>query len=284
MYNIDKLNDAYIAYNIDTRENLEQMVYRQLGSIIKESQEDIERLSKQDPSYITYDRIMQIYDENNSSFDYKKTIILESLKNNFISTMYRAPIGLIYAEVENDEQAWHEMLNCIKSRDGLLISLEEWNELDMKHYLLLLVKKAFEMCNVNENLIEMLPYEECDESKFDLKKYRFYKVDNECKKNDKLNYVYIENKDFEEIAKKNKNAQIIVGDYEEVVKTLGSNKHNAVSIYTHDMKLAYKMMTQIHADNILINTDISFAKEITDENDGYLVNKHVMYEYINVVK
>lgn len=283
MYNIEKINEAYTTYNCDNRENLEQQVYHQFGSIIQESKEEIERLSNYNDSYIKYDRIMQIYNENDKNFEYKKNISSEKLNNNFISVVYKAPIGLIYAEVDTDEQALIEILNCIKNRDGLLLSLADWNEFDMKHYLLLLAKKALSMYEISENLIEMVPYEECDESEFDLKKYCFYKNEKEYKENDKLNYVYIENSYFDKVARENRNATILVGEYEDVIKDLSINKHNAIAIYTHDLKLAYQMATQIRAENVLINTDISFAKEIVEEDNDYLMNKHVMFEYTNII-
>ena len=62
--NIDAIKEAYINYNIDTRENLEVKVYSQLGSILREAKEEIESLAKQNSSYITYEKIMELYNEN----------------------------------------------------------------------------------------------------------------------------------------------------------------------------------------------------------------------------
>jgi hypothetical protein len=55
----------------------------------------------------------------------------------------------------------------------------------------------------------------------------------------------------------------------QISEELGENNHNAIAIYTRDMKVAYEMIAELKADNILINTDVSFAKELT-KIDNYL--------------
>ncbi len=283
MFKIDNMKAAFVSYNTDDREDLEKLVYKQLGSIIKESKNEIDRLSSFNKKFLTYDEVLKLYESNEEHFEFKERISSEMYDNGFISTMYKAPIGLIYSEIKSDKEAFIEMLNCIKSRDGLLISIDDLNEYDMKHYLLLLVKKSLEMCNLDSNLIEMLPYKECNETDFDKKKYRFMEDKKIDLINDEMDYVYIDSADFEDEARKNRYVDFIYSSDEQAVKKLMERKHHAISIYTHDLKKAYKLISEFRADNFLINTSIEFAKNMTPIDSDYLSSRHVVFEYPKIL-
>jgi hypothetical protein len=57
-------------------------VYEQFGSVIKESKEEITRLSKLGSEYITYERILEIYNELSDVFVHDAMIRLRHVAIN----------------------------------------------------------------------------------------------------------------------------------------------------------------------------------------------------------
>lgn len=278
MYDIKKMTNACLEYNLDTRPQLEEQVYLQFEKVIEESQEEFEKILSINKSSLTYERIKQLLAENKEEFLYKKDISSIVLSNGFISTQFRTSIGNRYAEVESDEEAFLEIINCLKNRDGLALSVTDWNEYDVKHYLLLLVHQTLKIMKIDTSLIDLVPYEECDDSLFDVRKYCFYKTETETRKQDTSKYVYLENKGFEKEANQNEDAYIIQGSFDEVIEKLNQSRPYTVSIYTNDMKLAYRFAGAVHAQNILVNTSTSFAKEFRTDDGEYLMLRHMVYE------
>ena len=285
--NYFRIKNAYSKYNSDSRPDLEQICLKSLYNFIIESKDEITKLINAYNYEFTFEDLIEIYNQSTKSSDFKKKISIEKLSNNFISSIINTASGIIYYEAVDVLDTFKTMLECVKNRDGLVIARFDEDEYDFVNYLIMIFRKVFEALNIDTDLFLSFPYEECDFSLCDVKICNYYEISAKRNKDFSNDYIiYVEDNSFMEIAnndlslqiKEHPSVRIITGKVEDVLSELNEKRYNAVSIYTKEPKIAYRMINEVHSDNVLINTSLSFARHLSQENNIFVETKHIMYK------
>ena len=154
-------------------------------------------------------------------------------------------------------------------------------EFNIKSLILLIIQEALKKFGIDENLIMILPYEECYYEYFDEVIYT-YDVEGVLLEEPKIerkeygtkNYVYIHSQNLKEEALKNENAEILESDFEEVINQIG--KENSAVIYTDSTEIAYKFINLINCKNVFVNTNLENAKEFEGTENIFYETKHII--------
>jgi len=79
----------------------------------------------------------------------------------FIFTTLLMPIGTIAVEAYDTIEVIRYLLRAIKTRNGIAISDVEYDEQSVKYLIFEIIKEALKKFDIDENLIMILPYEDC---------------------------------------------------------------------------------------------------------------------------
>ena len=280
-----KLKKAYEKYQLDSSYKITENLLQYIRERISANQKEIKELIKIKNEKCTYEQIEKVIqkeaEEDLQYKDYKRMYINE---DKFIQTRLLMPIGTIAVESFDTIEVIKYFIKAIKTRNGIAISDMEYDEQSVKFLILEIFKEAMKKFNIDDNLIMILPYEECFYEYFDKVIYTYDEKGNTLEENrydekEKSNkkYVYVENLQMEEIAKKdNGNAEILYGDIDNAIEKINTVYSKGASIYTDNSKDAYKFINLVHSENVMVNTSLENAIEnIKSPNE--------MYEYKNII-
>ena len=163
-----KLNKAYEEYNLDKRENISIKVLNYIKNRLIENKVELQELSEMldDISYMEIEKIF--LEEAFNIEEYKKEKLLKRLENNFMYGIYTTSVGNVAVECEKTEDVLKYFIYAIKSRNTITISDLEYRDNDLKHVILLIFTEALQKFDINKNLINIMPYEECYYDDFDV--------------------------------------------------------------------------------------------------------------------
>ena len=163
--------------------------------------------------------------------------------------------------------------------------LKRYQENDLKHALALIFSEGIKSYGISEDLISIMPYEECyydtfdlvinlDENKIDKRqdseKLFIYKTNN--------NFDLDIEKEINYLEKYKMNYEIITDDFDIAVKKINREKPIGAAIYTNEAELGYKFINMIHSKNVFVNT--SFAEldtKIENLENVLYIKKKIMY-------
>ena len=156
----------------------------------------------------------------------------------------------------------------------------------------MIIQEALKKFEINENLIQIVPYEECDYTKCDKVIYTY---DNKNIKNREKNetddlYVYIETEELKKEAldefnyqkSKGNNVYLIEGNNREFLEKINKSRSKGVVIYTKNKELAYKFLTLVNSKNVFINCTLDYIENVKKCDNELLENKKIMYELIEL--
>lgn len=280
-----KLNKAFEEYNLDEREEISGKILKYIKTRLEENKEELKVLSdlKQD---VSIDRLIEIFDEESSKPEiYKKEKVLRKLENGFVYGSYTTSVGNVVVECSSTIDVLKYFIYGIQSRNTITISDLDYSENDLKHALALIFSESIKKYGVNEELISIMPYEECyydnfdvvinlDENKIEKKNYT-----------DKL-YIYKQNSNFDidvekeinYLEKYKMNYEVITEDFEDAVKRINNQKPIGAVIYTDEAENGYRFINRIHSKNVFVNT--SFAEldtKVEDLDNVLYMKKKIMY-------
>ena len=280
-----KLNKAFEEYNLDGRENLAITILNYIKTRLEANKEELNFLSEMQED-VAIDRLIEIFNEEYLKPEiYKKEKILKKLDNGFLYGIYTTSVGNVVVECESTIDVLKYFIYAIKSRNTITISDLNYSENDLKHAICMIFSEAIKKYGISEDLISIMPYEECYYDSFDLIiNLDENKIQNK-KQTEKL-YIYKSNDNFEKeieeekeyLDKYNMNYEIITGDFEYVVQQINNNKPIGAVIYTKEAEQGYKFINRIHSSNVFVNT--SFAeldKNIAETEDILYMKKKIMY-------
>ena len=283
--NFEKISKAFEEYNLDIREDISLKILNYIQERLIKNKEDIEKISEVFHD-ISFERIMEVYQEEISKPEiYKKQKNLKKLENGFVYGTYITSVGNVVVETESTIQVLKYFIYAIQSRNTVTISDLEYIENDLKHILHLIFSEALEKFEVNKNLINILPYEECYYENFDL---IINQVENKIKKRNEISklFIYKASNQFEEeianeiqyLEKNNKEYEILSGDFCKAISKINENIVIGATIYTNNPKEAYEFINLIHSKNVFVNTSFAELDENIEELDNPLYrNKKIMY-------
>lgn len=282
---IKKLNKAFEEYNLDEREELSSKILKYIKTRLEENKEELMVLSdlKQD---VSIDRLIEIFDEESSKPEvYKKEKVLKKLENGFVYGSYTTSVGNVVIETGSTIDVLKYFIYGIQSRNTITISDLDYSENDLKHALALIFSESIKKYGISEELLSIMPYEECyydnfdvvinlDENKIEKKKeiekLLIYKASNSFTNDVEKEILYLD--------KYKMDYEVITDDFENAIKKINIQKPIGAVIYTDDAELGYKFINRIHSKNVFVNT--SFAEldtKIEDLENVLYMKKKIMY-------
>ena len=279
--------NAYEKYCLDEEYKKEQSIFKYVTERIIANKEEIEKILKLCNRDYTYSDVENLINSiKNEGFDYKKEINLSRREDGFVSGKYSVPIGIVGIESSDTLVALKYMLNGIKTRNAIIISDVEYVENDDKNLLLYIINEALKKYGY-ENLIQIIPYEDCDYNLCDKVIYVDSKKENKEKEKTNNLYIYVEDESLrnEAIAElereklRGETVEIIDGDIEEIIEDLNSEVPQGVVIYTTDAKKAYFFVNLVKCSNVFVNSTLEgIDEDIKENNNELLMTKKITYE------
>ena len=285
--NLIKLKLASFNYRLNYDYEITENLFKYIQERIAANKEEIEKLIKIKNENITYyDLENAIKNEINQEILYKDYKNMVINKEKFIFASMLMPIGIIAVEAFDTIQVVKFFIKAIKSRNAIAISDVEYDEQSTKFLILEIIKEALRKFNIDSNLIMILPYEECFYEYFDKTIYTYDKSgitfqENlyETKALNDKKYIYIEDKELEEIALKDNidiEKEILYGNVDEIIEKINTVNPIAVAIYTKNSENAYKFLNLVRSQNILVNASLQNTKAVKE-------SPNELYEYRNII-
>lgn len=284
---------AYEEYNLNTSYNLTLNLLRYIYERIQANKNEIEEILRMNKRKYRYsDLIKNVKKWVSEKIEYKSQINVKKIDNKFISAIYKTAIGVVAVECYDFLECVKYMIESIKTRNAVIISDVEYFEKDDKNFILMIIQEALKKFEINENLIQIVPYEECDYTKCDKVIYTY---DNKNIKNREKNetddlYVYIETEELKKEAldefnyqkSKGNNVYLIEGNNREFLEKINKSRSKGVVIYTKNKELAYKFLTLVNSKNVFINCTLDYIENVKKCDNELLENKKIMYELIEL--
>lgn len=276
---------AYKKYNLDARENIDEEILKYIYTRIIANKDIIDEMIKIAKEKISFEDIIKIFEqENKKQSKYKQEKALIKKENGFIFATYTTSVGVVAIETSDTLKVLKYFIEAIKTRNSIIISDIEFSEENVKSMLLIIFCEAISKFKLDSNLISIIPYEECDYSKFDKVIYENKIVDKRYEKDEY--YIYLEDNYFEkeveeekEILKNNKkNVKVLRKNIEETIELINQNKPFAVSIYTRNSKIGYEFINLIHSKNVFVNSTLMNAIETENIENEFYMKKNIMYQ------
>ena len=267
--------------------NDEIKVLEYLRERVEFNRKDIEKIIEITSSKCTYEQITKVLEEEieeNTRYKEKKEWYINEDK--ISKARVYMPIGYIGVETTDEIVAFRYWILALKSHNVIDIIDYKYNEYDLKNYLLTLLKITYKNCGVNEEIIDRVAYEETIDSEYDkiiyteddegniLDKHRYNQVDI----TDKY-YIYLQdaryeneaNQELERLKGKGLNAEILQGDYENIIDKIRKIRIKGAVIYTSDPKLAYNWLNDINSSDVFVNVSLMNRSEESEEDELYIL-------------
>lgn len=282
---ISKLRKATNNYRLNNSYEITENLLKYIQERIIANKSEIEELIKLKKEKYKYEEIKNAVDEEiKKKIKYKDYIRMYINKDKFISTMLLMPIGVIAVEAFDTIEVIKYFIKAIKSRNSIAISDVEYDEQSVKFLILEIFKEALKKFGIDQNLIMILPYEECFYKYFDKVIYTYDEtgktlIENryDNKEESEQKYIYIEDNELEENAKRdNTDGEIVYGNIEEVIKKINTTYSQGAVIYTKNSQMAYKFINLVHSKNVMVNTSLQNVEDIKK-------TANEMYEYKKII-
>lgn len=283
--------NAYETYNLDKRGEVSKDVLEYIRERIITNKDLIEQLISINNENISFEDIINSFDKEVKQEDiYKKEKKSKLNEFGFISNIYSTSIGVVCVETPDPLLIIKYFVSAIKSRNSIIISDIEFAEESVKSAFWIIFTEALKKFNINPNIINIIPYEECNYDLFDKVIMDENQILNNNKKTDEI-FIYIEDSYFEKEVQKEieylkqigKNPIVIRNSFEDTIKKINKNRAYASCIYTKNPQIGYNFINLVKTSNAFINTSIGeFAEEIEQHKNPLYMNKKIMYEYRSI--
>ena len=281
-----KIRNSSIKYRLNSEYELTENLLTYIKSRIEVNKDEIIKLIDLRKEEITYEEILSVVNDIIANdIEYKAYKNMAINNDDFLYVTMLMPLGVIAVEAFDTMEVIGYLLNAIKSRNAIVISDVEYDEYSVKFLILEILKEALRKFELDEELINIYPYEECFYKYFDRVIYTYDEIGNkllESKYNDKEftkeKYVYIEDKALESIAKfdNGKNVEYLYGNIENVIEKINSKYSSVAVIYTKNTEYAYKFVNLVLAKNVFVNASIQNEKMIEKCEDNLYVYKNII--------
>ena len=286
----ERAKKAYEEYNLNDRYNLTEEILEYIKQRIEANREEIEKLMKIYKRKNTYEEIKYIIEkEIEEGIEYKTQTQITKREDGFIKAKYMVSRGVVIVESYDLIESIKYMIRAIKTRNAVIISDIEYEEKDDKHLIALIINEAYKKFDMKEELIQILPYEECDYEKSDKVICTYDRKNERTKEEDNKKYVYIEDidlrkeamKEYEELKLEEKEVEFVNGNINEVIDRLNKKLSYAVVIYTKDPKKGYKFINLVKSKNVFVNATLANVEDVPRSENELLMYKNIMYELKN---
>lgn len=283
---------AYETYNLDKREDVSKEVLEYIRERLIANKDLIEQLIEITGENLIFEDIINLFDnEVKQENIYKKEKKSKLNELGFISSIYSTSIGVVCIETPEPLLIIKYFVTAIKSRNSIIISDIEFAEESIKSAFWIIFAEALKKFDINPNIINIIPYEECNYDLFD----KVIIVDeNQLLDNKRITdeiFIYIEDEYFEEEVQKeieylkqiSKNPIVIRNSFEDTIEKINKNRGYASCIYTKNAQIGYDFINLVKTSNAFINSSIGeFAEEMKQHKNSLYMNKKIMYEYRSI--
>lgn len=283
---------AYETYNLDKREEVSKEVLEYIRERLIANRDMLEQLLEITGENLIFEDIINSFNKEVKQEDiYKKEKKSKLNELGFISNIYSTSIGVVCIETPEPLLIIKYFISAIKSRNSIIISDIEFAEESVKSAFWIIFTEALKKFKINPNIINIIPYEECNYELFD----KVIIVDeNQIIDNKRITdeiFIYIEDECFEEEAKKEsellkqtgKNPIVIRNSFEDTLEKINKNRAYASCIYTKNAQIGYDFINLVKTSNAFINSSIGeFAEDLEEHKNSLYMNKKIMYEYRSI--
>lgn len=286
---IKLLKNAYETYNLDNREEVANKVLAYIKIRLNENKNFIEQLleATKECEKVSFDDIISAFDRAcNRKEIYKQEKNLKMNEQGFVSNIYTTSVGLIAVETYNPIYIIEYFVLAIQSRNVIAISDIEYEEESIKSAILIIFTEALKKFNIDHNIINIIPFEECDYNLFDKLIVIDDKTTTNFKKSSNEIFLYVEDDFFaseaenekNKLIQSGKNVRIIKNNFYDSIEKINANNAFGACIYTKNPKLGYKFINLAKADNVFVNSSMYYSEEIEKSKNPLYKNKKIMYE------
>lgn len=282
--NVNKLKNASNSYILNDTYEITEKLLAYISERIKANKQEIEELGKIKKEKYTFEDIVNaVNSEIQEEIKYKNYRRMYINKENFISTRILVPVGIIAVEVYDTVETIKYFIKAIKSRNAIAISDVEYDEDSVKFLILEIIKEALRKFNIDENLIMILPYEECFYKYFDKVIYTYNEQGEELSQNNyeekeqtNNKYIYIEDSKFEEQARKETEGKFLKGNIDEAIEKINSSYSEGAVIYTANPESAYKFINLVKSKNVMVNASLQNIQDTKKSSDEMYIYKNII--------
>ena len=281
-----KIRNSSKKYRLSSEYNLSENLFEYIKKRIEANKEEIIKLIDLKKEKIIYEDILNLVNEILlNDIEYKSYKNMAINKYGFLYVTMLMPIGVVAVETFETMEVIKYLFYAIKSRNAIVISDVEYDEYSVKFLILEILKEAIKKFELDEELVNIYPYEECFYEFFDRVIYTYDKIGNKLLKNeyddkeyDNKKYVYIEDKELESFAKfdNGNDVEYIYGNIDDVIEKINCKYSSVAVIYTKNTKYAYKFINLVLAKNVFVNTSVQ-NEQINEKYDEEI------YVYKNVI-
>lgn len=279
--------NAYENYNLNNEYKLSEKTLEYVKERIEKNKSEIEKIIRIYKRNFTYEDLKKVIDEEiEDGIEYKKQINLLKRDDNFVSAKYLNSIGIVCVECYDVLDTVKYMIRAIKTRNAIIISDVEYDETDEKHLILMIIEESLNKFNIKKELIQIVPYEECDYDKFDKVIFTYSRRENIEKKYENKFFIYVEEKDFikeakieyDEERKRGRVVELVGEDIDSAIDKINECVSEGAVIYTKNSDMAYKFVNLVKSKNVFVNATLLNSELVKKSSNELLMNKKIMYE------
>ncbi len=279
-----KMKVAFEKYLIDEREELTENVLSYIYERINANKDEIEKVMIINKASFSFDELLKTIKEESDYIaqPYGRTII----KDKFMFSQVQVPVGLIAIQTSETLEIIKYWIKAINTRNAVCVSSPSFSETSVEALLLIILKEALYKFEIDNELIQYLPFEECFYEYFDkviythdvddtiLAPIQITEKDFEKSQREK-SFVYVECEDLRNEAMHNVESEILSNiDFDTVIKQIDGAK--CASIYTKNSELAYSFINLANCGNVFVNT-------LTENSTDVLISNDLFYKYKNII-
>lgn len=280
------IKKAYSSYNLISDEKISNKVLKFIEKRLLKNKEELETLIQVFKEEISFEDLISCFEKEMGEPEiYKKEKVMKKVGNEFYYGTYTTSVGNILVETNSSLNVLKYFVKGIKSRNSITISDIEYHENDLKNAILLIFKNALEKYKVDTNLLNIIPFEECQNEYFDKviledeNKVVSNKINTEC------SYIYLENEafasmavnDLSRLSNRGKQVEILKGEFTEVLNRINSETTFSTCIYTENRDLAFNFINLAQVSNVFVNASLDEAENIENVEDEFYTKKKIMY-------
>lgn len=284
--NLENLKKAGNQYRLKEETQLTEKLLEYIQRRVEANQKQMEELIQIRKEKVSYWEIQNAIEEEIArEIQYKNYKDMMINEQNYMAVSLLMPMGVVAVEVYDPLEVIKYMIKAIQTRNAIAISDAEYDEQSVKFLILVIIQEALKKFGIDENLIMILPYEECFYEKFDQVIYTYNEQGKklrqnqyEKKKRTEKKYVYIEDEALEEQAMKDNpgEKEILKGEMEEAIAQINQTNSMAAVIYTKDAKKAYQFLNLVGSRNVLVNASLENSKQTE-------ASPYELYVYRNLI-
>lgn len=279
--------NAYENYNLNNEYKLSEKILEYVKERIEKNKSEIEKIIRIYKRNFTYEDLKKVIDEEiEEGIEYKKQINLLKRDDNFVSAKYLNAIGIVGVECYDVLDTVKYMIRAIKTRNAIILSDVEYDETDEKHLILMIIEESLNKFNIKKELIQIIPYEECDYDKCDKVIFTYSGKKTLEKKYENKFYIYVEEKDFikeakieyDEERKRGRVVELVGEDIDSAIDKINECVSEGAVIYTKNSDIAYKFVNLVKSKNVFVNATLLNSELVEKSSNELLMNKKIMYE------